>query len=315
MSSELMRLIRMMVVKETRTTMRERHQKAALALVFVLGLAGICVPAYRWAAFAEKSRAAAALAAEMDARQPTTVQSMSATTTAPSPMPVAAPVPSDADMIRAELLSKNPAALRWAILMGTTLAAMMFALGLISNAAIAAFAGEKEAKTLELALASPASDGALFVGKCAAAVVPGVVAGYLFILLATLGVWALLRVELAKLPFNVPWHTLVLSVPLIVLPSVALALVGVAGSARAETVKGAGQVIGIAIMVFVFVSGALPALLRFTPLGPPASRAVKAWLDWPFPGQYFGLIGMFLLIDVVLFAVGRSIVRRHQMLV
>ena len=311
MNGELMRLIRTMVVKEMRTTLRERHQKIALATVFVIGLIGVLGPAYKWAAFAKKSTAAAAAAqveSEKTLAQPTTA---AATMTAPAP----APGPSDADRIRAQLLTSEPAVVRWAILLGTTLVGMMFALGLISNAAIAAFAGEKEAKTLELALASPASDGALFAGKCAAAVVPGVACGYLFIGCATLGVWVLLREEMAKLPINVPLHALVLSIPLIVLPSIGLALIGVAGSARAETVKGAGQVIGIAIMVVIFVVGALPALLRFTPLGPPAARAVRAWLAWPFAAQYLGMLGLFVLVNLVLFAIGRAVVRRHQMLV
>jgi len=319
-SPGLMRLMRTMIVKELRTTLRERHQKPALAAVFLFALIGICVPAYRWKAFvnysraeAEKSRAAAVVAATRASTRASTAEATPTQEAFGVLLEMAAP--SQADLIRAELLSNNAAAIRWIILLGTALAAMLFALGIIGNAAIASFAGEKEAKTLELALASPAGDGALFIGKCLAAVVPGVVFSYLLVLLATCGVWLLLRGELATLPVNVPLHTLVLSAPLIVLPSVALALVGVAGSARAETVKGAGQVIGIAVLVVLLGGGMLPVLARFTPLGPPAAAALRAWLQWPFAAQYFGLIAVLVSVDALLFALGRAVVRRQRMLV
>jgi ABC-type Na+ efflux pump permease subunit len=293
-----------MILKELRTTLRERHQVASLALVFVLGLAGVLVPSHRWAAYAEGARADARIAR---AAQPATAPGQAGAKATP-------PV-NDADRIVAELLSRNPAIIRWMILLGATLSAILFAFGLIANSAIAAFAGEKEARTLELALASPVGDLALLVGKCAAAVVPGVVFSYLFIVLATLGAWALLRVELANLPVNVPLHAMVLSVPLIVLPSIGLALMGVAASARAETVKGAGQVIGTVLLVVMFAGGSLPVLLRFTPLGPPLARAGKAWLGWPFGAQYLGVLVILVLINGVLFTVARSITRRQQMLV
>jgi len=319
-SPGLMHLMRTMILKEIRTMLRERHQKPALAAVFVLALLGICGVAYKWKTFvdysraaAEKSRAAAVVASTRAGTRPSTAEGT--VTSEAFAFALAAAAPSQADLIRAELLSNDAAVIRWIILLGTALAAMLFALGLIGNAAIAAFAGEKEAKTLELALASPVSDGALFIGKCLAAIVPGVVFCYLLILLATCGVWLILRGELATLPVNVPLHTIVLSVPLIVLPSVALALLGVAGSARAETVKGAAQVIGIAVIVVILGGGMLPVLLRFTPVGPAAARAASAWLQWPFAAQYFGLITVLVAVDVILFAIGRAMVRRQRMLV
>jgi ABC-type Na+ efflux pump permease subunit len=315
-----MRLMRTMILKEIRTMMRERHQKPALAAVFVLALVGILVPAYKWKTFvdhsraqAEKSRAAAVVASARAGTRPATAEATK--TSEAFAFVLAAAAPSQADLIREELLSNNAAVIRWIILLGTALPAMLFSLGLIGNAATAAFAGEKEAKTLELALASPASDSALFIGKWLAAIVPAAVFCYLLILLATCGAWLLLRGELATLPVNVPLHTLVLSMPLILLPSVALAQIGVAGSARAETVKGAGQVMGIAIIVIMLGGGMLGVLLRFTPVAPAAARAGRAWLQWPFPAQYLGLVAVLVVVDLILFAIGRAMVRRQRMLV
>jgi len=88
----------------------------------------------------------------------------------------------------------------------------------------------------------------------------------------------------------------------------------VAGSARAETVKGAGQVIGVAIIVIMLGFGVVPALLQFTPLGPPVGRAVMAWIEFPFALQYFALILVLAGIDVALFFAGRALVQRDRML-
>jgi ABC-type Na+ efflux pump permease subunit len=290
------RLLWAMVTKETRTTLRERHQVVALVAIFLVSLGCLLVPAARWAWYANR--------AAQHQPKPALATAPAATQDATS----------DADRIREALLPKNPALIRWAVLAAALLGGMIFALGFLTNSAIAAFAGEKEAKTLELALASPVSDTALLVGKCVASLVTGLAVGYLFLLLATLGLWVLLRSEMAKLPLNVPLHALVLSVPLIVLASTSLVIIAATGSARAETVKGAGQVIGIVIFLVIFLFSGVPALIRLTPLGPAFQRVFTGWLAWPFAAQYLGLVGFLLAINTLLFLIGRALVRRDQML-
>src|SRR5688572_31042505 len=114
-----------MITKETRTTMRERHQVVALVAIFLVSLGCLLVPAGRWAWYANRA------AAQQQQQQPERVL-----TTAPAAATTQDAM-TDADRIRQELLPKNPALIRWSVLAMAMMGGMIFALGFLTNSAIA----------------------------------------------------------------------------------------------------------------------------------------------------------------------------------
>ncbi len=128
------------------------------------------------------------------------------------------------------------------LMLGYFFAPMFLIFPLIFSTVIAAesFAGERERKTMEALLYTPATDTELFLGKVAAGLTPSLlitwVSFILYILVLNIAAWPI---------FGYVWFPLVTWYPLIFWISPALALIGVSAtvliSSRTQTFMGAYQ--------------------------------------------------------------------------
>ncbi len=159
------------------------------------------------------------------------------------------------------------------------------------------FAGEKERKTIEALLATPISDGELFLGKILVSFVPSMIVTSLsFSVYST--VFDLLSFNIfngALLLPNLDWIILIFGLA----PALALASIGltVMISAKVKGFREAQQisvilVIPILALVFGQVTGAII-------LGPLVITA---------------LIGFFAIIDLVVFNIGVKLFKREEIL-
>lgn len=266
------RVLWQMVLKEVRTTLRERHQWLGMGLALI-ALAGVV----------------GATSAKL----------------APALGPVA-----HASFARPQIM-----ALRWAAIVAGAGVGLFFALGYLLSATLASFAGEKEARTLEVVLASPLSDRRLFLYKCVSILVPMSVIGYAFTLVSSTVALVFAGRAVFSLPIALPLYVLVLSLPFMVLPAAMLISVGAIVSARSDTAKGAGQVLGAVTFGILFGGGyALPLVIRRTPLWPVIVEFGKAWVSMPFIAQYLLALLIVAVPTALALLIGVAVFRRDRLL-
>ena len=159
------------------------------------------------------------------------------------------------------------------------------------------FAGEKERKTIEALLATPISDGELFLGKMLVSFIPSMI-----ITMVSFGVYTAVFDIMAYGIFNgmlllptIDWVLLIFGLA----PTVALASIGltVMISAKVKGFREAQQIsvvllIPVLALIFGQVTGAII-------LGPIVILA---------------LVGLFLVIDLIVFRVGVKLFRREKIL-
>lgn len=267
-------LLKTMVLKELRTTLRERNQFIGLAISVVAMCAGIAIPV-------------------MNARDGAGMKIAQSLTWTPERIAVARWVP---------------------ILIGTGVA-IFFGMGFLLAAVMSSFASEKENRTLELALASPVSDTKLFLTKCISVLLPSLALGMVFTTSIALVGWFTLHDALQTVPFAWWFYLIFLSVPTTLLPSALLVGIGAAVSARAETARGAGQVMGGVFVGLIFgTTYGIPLLVRFTGLREPVMQLLSNWLTWPFALQYITVLLAAAIPTILAISAGRLLFRRDRLL-
>lgn len=267
-------VLRAMILKELRTTLRERQQLIGLVISIIGISTGLAVPAMKMGDSLKKATIHAAQWGILES-----------------------------------------SGVRWATILIGVAVGIFFTLGYLISAIVVSFASEKESKTLELVLASPISDTLLFVGKCIGVLIPSITLGFAFIvLLAAIGK-VLYGGVLEQLPFYWAFYLTILSLPLILLPSLFLVGVGALVSAKAETAKGAGQVLGVVFFVIFFGGGyGIPLLVNVLHLGEPLKQFFKVWFAWPFATQYAAVVLILAIPAVLSLAVGRAMFHRDRLL-
>lgn len=125
------------------------------------------------------------------------------------------------------------------------IAATAFSLGI----AVESFVGEKERKTFEPLLATPISDGELFLGKCLTATLMPVIAAYMLEFLF----FGMIAVQFARahLQFIVPVGQILFVAGLIPVMAPMMCSFAVIISALSSTVKGASQMSSFIIIPFI----------------------------------------------------------------
>ncbi len=281
-------LLKAMVVKEVRTSLRERQQLIGLVVLLFVLLFLSGTGASRFRALLQAS------ATTRPTTQATTLQSQIA---------------------QQVLLPPHLTSVRWACVLAGMGVGVFFSLGLLLSAALATFAGEKDSGTLEVLLASPVEDTQLYVLKCISVLLPSAVLGYLFLLVPASLTLFLLRSELAVVPINLPLHVLLLSVPPVLLANLILVALAAAVSAKTNSLKGAQQVFGAIMCVVIFT----PTLILPAVLGLPAVRhslkhAAGRWIAQGFALQYVTVLAALTVLAIICLAIGRAFFRRDQLL-
>lgn len=192
----------------------------------------------------------------------------------------------------------------------------LFSMGYLISAVLAAFVGEKEARTLEVLLACPLSDRKLYATKCVSVLLPAAAIGYLLAAIVLILVMVFTPAEVATLPPILLLYALVLGLPVIVLPQAFFVGVGAAISAKAETFKGASQAFGGVVMFLVFgIVYGIPMLLYFFPsIRAPAVAFGQKWLAMAFLTQYGSVLLVLAVPAAIALAIGRISFRRDRML-
>jgi hypothetical protein len=215
-----------------------------------------------------------------------------------------------------EIESRNAIiGLRWAgIGLGSAIA-MFLAVGYLVPTILASFAGEKENRTLEVVLASSVPDARLFLLKCVSVLLPMLTMGYLFLLLVA-GLSAFwFHGVLRQLPVALIGYAVLAGPPVMLLLGAAFTGLGAAISVRADTLKGAGQVLG-GVLMLIFFAGpyGIPLLMRY----PPAKHFLtvwgQAWLNLPFAAQYAMVLAVLAIPAAILLAIGLVLFQRDRML-
>ncbi len=159
------------------------------------------------------------------------------------------------------------------------------------------FAGEKERKTIEALLATPMSDGELFLGKMLVSFIPSmIVTGISFLVYST--VFDLLSFSIfngALLLPNLDWILLIFGLA----PVVALASIGltVMISAKVKGVREAQQIsVILLIPILALVFGQVTGAIIFGPM------------------MITALIGLFAIIDLAVFKIGVKLFKREEIL-
>ena len=178
---------------------------------------------------------------------------------------IATMIPAD---LQGQIAALSPEQLPIVLILGYLVAPLFLILPLMLSSMIAAeaFVGEKERKTLEALLYTPATDGELFLGKALAALIPGIV--YTWVNFAIFAVVT----NIAGFPVmgriwfpTASWWGLMI----FVVPGVAL--LGVAAtviiSTRVKTFMEAYQVSGVlVILIMVLMVAQATGLLFLSPL-------------------------------------------------
>jgi ABC-type Na+ efflux pump permease subunit len=148
------------------------------------------------------------------------------------------------------LAGMNDTQMSIAMILGFLFAPMFLILPLMLSASVAAesFAGERERKTLEALLYTPATDAELFIGKSLAAFIPAVLVAWLSFVLYTL------VLNIAGWPiFGYIWFPLPSWYPLVFWVTPAFAALGVGAtvliSSRVQTFMGAYQTSGSLVLL------------------------------------------------------------------
>lgn len=170
---------------------------------------------------------------------------------------------------------------------------------LMASGVIAAdsFAGEKERKTIEALLATPISDGELFLGKMLVSFIPSMI-----VTIISFAVYTTIFDVMAYGIFNgilllptIDWILLIFGLA----PTVALASIGltVMVSAKVKGVREAQQIsVVLLIPVLALVFGQVAGAIIFGPM------------------VILALTGLFVLIDFAVFRAGVKLFRREEIL-
>jgi len=167
-----------------------------------------------------------------------------------------------------ELADLSPRQLPIVLILGYLMAPLFLILPLMLACIIAAeaFVGEKERKTLEALLYTPATDGELFVGKVLAALIPAIMYTWVNFLVFTLVTNLAGYPVMGRFWFPTPsW----LALMVVVVPAVALLGVAVTViiSTRVRTFMEAYQVSGaLVLVILVLVVAQSVGLLFLSPL-------------------------------------------------
>jgi ABC-2 type transport system permease protein len=159
------------------------------------------------------------------------------------------------------------------------------------------FAGEKERKTIEALLATPISDGELFLGKMLVSFIPSMIVTVTSFAVYTV-VFDVMALDIFNgvllLP-NIDWFLLIFGLA----PTVALASIGltVMISVKVKGFREAQQIsVVLMIPVLALVVGQAAGVVVFGPV------------------VILALIGLFMLLDVAVFRVGVRLFRREEIL-
>lgn len=205
--------------------------------------------------------------------------------------------------------------LRWGgIGLGAAIS-MFLALGYLVPTILGSFAGEKENRTLEVVLASPVPDTRLFLLKCLSVMLPMVAMGYAFLLIVAGLVAFWFHALLGELPVSLIGYALLAGAPVMLLIAAVFTALGAAISVRADSLKGAGHMLGGVVMLFFFVLPyGIPLVARYA----PARRLLMGWWQTcaglPFLVQYVLVLALLAIPAILLLALGRALFRRDRML-
>jgi ABC-type Na+ efflux pump permease subunit len=200
--------------------------------------------------------------------------------------------------LQATLVTLSPEQLPIVLILGYLIAPLFLVLPLMLSCIIAAeaFVGEKERKTLEALLYTPATDGELFLGKALAALIPGIIYTWLnFAIFAVVtnsaGFPVMGRVWFPTASW---WGLMIFVVP-------AVALLGVSAtviiSTRVKTFMEAYQASGILVILIIMLMVAQSTGLLFLS---------------PFVAVLVGLA--FFAIDALLIWIGIRMFSRSELI-
>ena len=178
---------------------------------------------------------------------------------------------------------------------------------LLSNLVVDAFAGERERHTLETLLASRLPDRAILFGKMLAAIAYGlaVTVGSLVLGIVTVNVMA----GHGRLLLY-PAATLAGALFMSVLGATLIAGLGVLVSLRAASVRQAGQLMGVAVLLVAFLPGlAIRGLINYWKSHAHAATPTETAL------LGLALVGMFVLLDAGIIGATLLRFRRSRLLV
>ncbi|MGB9175804.1 MAG: ABC transporter permease subunit [Methanoregula sp.] len=174
-------------------------------------------------------------------------------------------IPAD---LQGQIAALSPEQLPIVLILGYLVAPLFLILPLMLSCIIAAeaFVGEKERKTLEALLYTPATDGELFLGKALAAIIPGIVYTWVnFAIFAIVTNFAGFPV-MGRFWFPTAswWGLMIFVVPAVVLLGVAATVIV---STRVSTFMEAYQASGIlVIVILVLMVAQATGLLFLSPL-------------------------------------------------
>jgi ABC-2 type transport system permease protein len=159
------------------------------------------------------------------------------------------------------------------------------------------FAGEKERKTIEALLATPISDGELFLGKMMVSFVPSMIVTIMsFVVYAVVFDVMAYGILNGMLLFpNIDWMLLIFGLA----PTVALASIGltVIVSAKVKGFREAQQIsVVLLIPILALIFGQVTGAVIFGPI------------------VIVALVSLFVLIDLIVFRAGVKLFRREEIL-
>ncbi len=200
--------------------------------------------------------------------------------------------------LQASLATLSPEQLPIILILGYLIAPLFLVLPLMLSCIIAAeaFVGEKERKTLEALLYTPATDGELFLGKALAALIPGIVYTWVnFTLFAVVtNIAGYPTMGRVWFPTSSWWGLMIFIVP-------AVSLLGVSAtviiSTRVKTFMEAYQASGILVVLIILLMVAQSTGLLFLS---------------PFVSVLVGLA--LFLIDALLIWIGIRVFSRSELI-
>lgn len=189
--------------------------------------------------------------------------------------------------LQAQLATLSPDQLPIVLILGYLIAPLFLVLPLMLSCVIAAeaFVGEKERKTLEALLYTPATDGELFLGKVLAALIPGIVYAWvnfaIFAVVTNIGGYP----TMGRIWFPTAswWALMIAVVPVMALLGVSATVII---STRVKTFMEAYQASGVlVVLIIILMVGQSTGLLFLSPvvsilvgLAILATDAVLIWI-------------------------------------
>jgi ABC-type Na+ efflux pump permease subunit len=206
--------------------------------------------------------------------------------------------------------------IQWTAIGASAGIGFFFSMGYLMSAVLASFVGEKEAKTLEILLAAPLSDDKLFFMKSVSVLLPSACLGAIFACGFVLLGAVFIPMQYSHMPLSLLIYGPILGIAAMVLLQTWFVGLGAAISAKAETMKGAGQTLGAVFMIIFFGGGyGLPLLFQAVPsVQRPLAQLLGTWMSLPFAQQYGMLIVALGIPAAVCILIGRTFFRRDRML-